>query len=164
MSWLSFAKTPSGEQVVDLSALIRRESLPDDHHPAPLAPAPPIPVRRPPTACPREPRLATATGRLQADDEPAQTSTERSPPLGLAVQGVARLEASPRHRGSCHRAALAATPLSPPLGHALRAPLHGAPARRRRDPSSGQKNGRGQSPVGCSQNPRRTSQAWHRRR
>src|SRR2546428_8653405 len=127
MSLLSFAKTPSGEQVVDLSALIRRESLPADPHTAPLARAPPIPVRRPPTACPRDPRLATATGLLQAADDPAQTSTERSPLLGRAVQGVARLEASPRHRGSCHRAALAATPLSPPLGHALRAPLDGAP-------------------------------------
>src|SRR6059036_3869029 len=46
-------------------------------------------------------------------------------------------------------AALAATPLSPPLGHALRAPPGGPPARRRRDQNPGQKNGHGQSPVGC---------------
>src|SRR2546426_12575401 len=46
-------------------------------------------------------------------------------------QSVARLEAGPRHRGSRHCAALAATPLSPPLGHALRAPPGGPPARRR---------------------------------
>src|SRR6266581_1043192 len=84
-------------------------------------------------------RLAAATGRLQADGEPAEASTERSAPLGLAVQSVARLEAGPRHRGSCHCAALAATPLSPPLGHALRAPRGGPPARRRRDQSPGQK-------------------------
>ena len=34
---LSFAKTPSGGQVVDLSTLIRRESQLDDHPPAPPA-------------------------------------------------------------------------------------------------------------------------------
>src|SRR5467141_4542500 len=135
---LSFAKTPSGEQVVDLSALIQRQSEPDDHPPAPSAPTPPVPVRRPPPARPGEPRLAAATGRLQADGEPAEASTERSAPLGLAVQGVARLEAGPRHRGSRHCAALAATPLSPPLGHPFRAPPGGPPARRRRDQSPGQ--------------------------
>src|SRR5216684_3019527 len=86
---LSFAKTPSGEQVVDLSALIRRQSEPDDHPPAPPAPTPPVPVRRPPPARPREPRLAAATGRLQADGEPAEASTERSAPLGLAVRSLA---------------------------------------------------------------------------
>jgi NTE family protein len=32
-----------------------------------LTPASPVAVRRPPTAWPREPRLATATGRLQAE-------------------------------------------------------------------------------------------------
>jgi hypothetical protein len=32
---LSFAKTPSGGQVVDLSALFRRQSQLDDHHPPP---------------------------------------------------------------------------------------------------------------------------------
>jgi transposase-like protein len=73
---LSFAKTPSGEQMVDLSALIRRKSQPDDHPPAPSAPTPPVPVRRPPPAGPREPRLAATTGRLQADGEPAQASTK----------------------------------------------------------------------------------------
>src|SRR5216684_7064820 len=161
---LSFAKTPSGEQVVDLSALIRRQSEPDDHPPAPSAPTPPVPVRRPPPARPREPRLAAATGRLQADGEPAEASTERSAPLGLAVRSLARLEAGPRHRGSRHCAALAATPLSPPLGHPSRAPPGGPPARRRRDQSPGQKDGHGQSPVGCPQNPWRTPQARHRRR
>src|SRR5438309_9522074 len=39
-----------------------------------------------------------------------------------------------------------------------------ATRRRRRDQSPGQKNGRGQSAVGCSQNPWRTAQARHRRR
>ena len=66
---------------------------------APPAPTPPVLVRRRPPARARESRLAAATGRLQADDESAETSMERSPPLDLA-------------------------------------------ARRRRDPSSGQKYGR----------------------
>src|SRR5467141_129791 len=35
---------------------------------------------------------------------------------------------------------------------------------RRRDQNPGQKNDRGQSPVGCPQNPWRTPQARHRRR
>jgi hypothetical protein len=35
MRRLSFAKTPSGEQAVDLSALIRRQSPSYDQHPAP---------------------------------------------------------------------------------------------------------------------------------
>src|SRR2546426_3188787 len=55
---LSFAKTPSGRQVVDLSALIRRRSKLDDHPPAPPLAARPVPLRRPSPACPGEPRLA----------------------------------------------------------------------------------------------------------
>src|SRR6266436_4872487 len=74
----------------------------------------------------------------RTDGEPAEASTERSAPLGLAVQSVARLEAGPRHRGSRHCAALAATPLSPSLGHPFRAPPGGPPARRRRDQSPDQ--------------------------
>src|SRR5882724_6723333 len=65
-------------EVVDLPALIRRRSWFDDHPPAPPAPTPPVPVRRPPPARPGETRLAAATGRLQADGEPAEASTDRS--------------------------------------------------------------------------------------
>src|SRR2546425_12723539 len=39
---LSFAKTPSGRRVVDLSALIRRRSKLDDHPPAPPLAARPV--------------------------------------------------------------------------------------------------------------------------
>src|SRR5258708_5667252 len=126
---LSFAKPPSGEQVLDLSALIRRQSEPDDHPPAPSAPTPPVLVRRPPPARPREPRLAAATGRLQADGEPAEASTERSAPLGLAVEGVGRLEAGSRHRVTQHRPALAAAPLLRALDQALRPAHRGPPTR-----------------------------------
>ena len=40
---------------------------------------------------PREPRLAAATGHLQSNDEAAETSMERPPPVDLAVQDVVRL-------------------------------------------------------------------------
>src|SRR5438132_11334713 len=71
---LSLAKTPAGSQVVDLSALIRRESRFDDPSPAPRASTPALPLRRPPPARSREPRLAPATRRLQAKGDPASTT------------------------------------------------------------------------------------------
>src|SRR5207237_6245733 len=71
---LSLAKTPAGSQVVDLSALIRRESRLDDPSPAPRASTPALPLRRPPPARSREPRLAPATRRLQAKGDPASTT------------------------------------------------------------------------------------------
>src|SRR6266852_9728612 len=71
---LSFAKTPSGGQMFDLSALIRRRSRLDDHPPAPHASPPPVPLRRPPPPRPLEPRLAPATRRLQANGDPAETT------------------------------------------------------------------------------------------
>jgi IstB-like ATP binding protein len=71
---LSFAKTPPGGQVVDLSALIRRKSELDDHPPAPPASTPPFPLRRPPPARPGEPRLAPPARRVQANGDPAQAS------------------------------------------------------------------------------------------
>ena len=71
---LSFAKTPSGGQVVDLSALIRRQSRLDDHPPAPPASTPPVPLRRPPPARPREPRLAPAARRVQENGDPAEAA------------------------------------------------------------------------------------------
>src|SRR5438093_7600285 len=61
-------------QVVDLSALIRSESRLDDHSPAPRASTPPLPLRGPPPACSREPRLAPAARRLQAKVDPASTT------------------------------------------------------------------------------------------
>jgi hypothetical protein len=50
--------------VVDLSALIQKQSEPDDHPPAPLASTPPISLRRPPPARPGEPRLAPPARRV----------------------------------------------------------------------------------------------------
>jgi hypothetical protein len=71
---LSFAKTPPGGQLVDLSALFRRESELDDQPPAPPASTPPLPLRRPPPARPGEPRLAPPARRVQANGDPAQAS------------------------------------------------------------------------------------------
>src|SRR5256885_10079684 len=67
---LSFAKTPSAGQVVDLSALIRREWPSHDHHAAAPAPLLPVPLRRTPPARPREPRPAPAARRVQEDGGP----------------------------------------------------------------------------------------------
>src|SRR5207247_2977774 len=57
-------------QVVDLSALIRTQSQLDDPSPAPPASTPPLPVRRPPPARPRELGLAPPARRLQANGDP----------------------------------------------------------------------------------------------
>src|SRR3989442_13311689 len=75
---LSFAKTPSGGQVVDLLALIQRHSQPDDHPPAPPASTPPLPLRRPSPARPREPCLAPPARRVQEDGAPAEASHDGS--------------------------------------------------------------------------------------
>src|SRR3989442_4967595 len=76
MRHLSFAKTPSGGHVVDLSAPIRRQSQLDDHPLAPPASAPPVPLRWPSPARPREPRLAPAVGRVQENGAPTQASPD----------------------------------------------------------------------------------------
>src|SRR5436309_4863897 len=94
---LSFAKTPSAGQVVDLSALIRREWPSHDHHAA-LAPPLPVPLRRPPPARPREPRPAPAAHRLQEDGGPAEVAPRRPVLLGRAVRAVERLETGVGHR------------------------------------------------------------------
>src|SRR5262245_7682777 len=47
---LSFGKTPSGPQVVDLSVPIWRQSRLDDDPPSPPAPSRALPLRRPPSA------------------------------------------------------------------------------------------------------------------
>ena len=57
---LSLAKTPSRGQVIDLSALTQSQSQLDDHSPAAPASGPPLPLRRPPPARPREPGFAPA--------------------------------------------------------------------------------------------------------
>src|SRR5262245_52142356 len=56
---LSFAKRSSASQVIDLSVLSGDNPL-RDHPPTSSTPAPPLPRRRPPPACPREPGLAPA--------------------------------------------------------------------------------------------------------
>src|SRR6266850_4795504 len=71
---LSLAKTLSGSQVIDLSALIPALSQLDDHSPAPPVPSLALLPRRPPSARPRELGLAPAARRLQANDDPAPTS------------------------------------------------------------------------------------------
>src|SRR5439155_1470711 len=68
-----FDKTPSGGQVVELSGLIRRRSLLDDHPPAPPPGARPVRLRRPPPACPRAPRPAPTARRVQETGDPAAT-------------------------------------------------------------------------------------------
>jgi DNA invertase Pin-like site-specific DNA recombinase len=67
-------QNPAGAQVVDLSALIRPLSQLDDHAPAPPVSGTALPLRRPPPARPREPGLAAAGRRLQANGEPAPTT------------------------------------------------------------------------------------------
>src|SRR2546425_12854823 len=98
-------------QVVDLSALIRRESRRDDHPLAPPASTSPVPLRRPSPARPREPGLAPPARRVQEDEASAQASHDRSPLLGRAGQGLDRGAAVPRARSLCYRTALAAPPL-----------------------------------------------------
>src|SRR5258708_24809602 len=119
---LSFAKTPSARQALDLSPLIREQSRSHDQRAAPPASPPPLPLRWPPPPRRREPRLAPATRRVQADAEPAPAPAARSPLLGLVVQDLASVEAGPRHRGARRRPTLAATSLSPALRQALRTP------------------------------------------
>src|SRR2546428_2337264 len=80
---LSFAKTPSAGQVVDLSALIRREWPSHDPHAAAPAPPLPVPLRRPPPARSREPCPAPAARRVQKEGDPTETATERSTLLGV---------------------------------------------------------------------------------
>jgi hypothetical protein len=149
----------SGRQVVDLFAMIQSVSQLDDHAHAPPAPASPVPGRPPPPPCHRKPRLTAAAGRLQANDESAETSTKRSPPLGLAVQGVARLETGSPHRVTQHRPAVAAPPLLRVLGQTLHSRCGGTPARKPPDQGPRRTNGSGQSSPGRASNPRRTAEA-----
>ena len=108
---LSFAKTPSGGQVVDLSALIRTISELDDHPRAPPGSTPPVPLRRPPPARPGEPRLASAARRVQTIGASAQIAHDGSPLVGGAGQSLGRLEAGSGHRVARHGPAVAAPSL-----------------------------------------------------
>src|SRR5436309_3184580 len=161
--WLSFAKTPPADQVVDLPALMRRQSPVDDHAPAPLASTPPDPLRRPPPGRSGEPRLAPATRRLQENGDPAQDSGDGSPLLGLANQDLDRVEAAPRDRDPRHRPPLATAPGPRTLDQALRPAHRGPPARQRRDQGPRHANGRRQPALGRPANPRRAPQARPRR-
>src|SRR5437016_3892159 len=126
---LSFAKTSTRGQVVDLSALIRTESELHDHPLAPRASSLPLPLRRPPPARPREPRLAPPARRVQENHDTAQAAHDGSPLLGLAGQSLGRVETAPRDRDSGHCLAMAAAPLSRVLDPTLspadtRSPAH----------------------------------------
>jgi len=160
---LYFAKTPPGGQAVDPPAQIRGQSRSHGQHAAPPGPPLPVPLRWPPAACPREPRLAPSAHRLQADGDPAQAPETRSALLGRAVQGVGGVEGGPRHRGSRHRPAVAAAPFPRALDQALRAARGGPPARQRRDHHPCQKNGRSTPALGRAQNSWRTPGARNRR-
>src|SRR5436853_1672632 len=93
------------QQIVDLSALIRRESRLDDHPLAPRASTPPVPLRRPPPARGREPCPAAAAGRVQKNDaRPKLRTTDR-----LFWIGLARLWAGWRRAAWNRAAPLAAT-------------------------------------------------------
>src|SRR5438093_13564588 len=98
-------------QVIDLSALIRRRSRLNGHSPAPPASTPPDALRQPPSGRPGEPCFAPPARGLQEDGEPAEVAPQRSAVLDRVVQGVGRLEASSRHRGTQQRPAVAAPPL-----------------------------------------------------
>ena len=79
---LSFAKTPSGGQVVDRSALIRTISERDDHPRAPSGATPPVPLRQPAPARPGEPRPTRAARRVQTHGASAQIAHDGSPRVG----------------------------------------------------------------------------------
>jgi hypothetical protein len=76
----------SRRQVVDLSALIRRQSQLDAHPPAQPVPAPPGPLRLPAPPRPREPRLAPAARRLQEDAQAAKATSGRPALLGCPIR------------------------------------------------------------------------------
>src|SRR5438477_10172205 len=107
-------------EVIDLPALIRRQSPVDDHPPAPPASTPPGPLRRPPPGRPGEPCVAPPARRLQKNGEPTEIAQQRSALLGRAVPGVGRLETGSRHRNAEHRPEVAAPPLPCALDQALR--------------------------------------------
>src|SRR5262249_60006093 len=105
---LSLAKTPPVGQVVDLSALVGRESELDDHPPAPPAATSPLSLRQPPAARPRERRPAPATRGAQEDSQAGQAAAARSTLRGRSVQNVDRVAGRPPHGGRARAAPVAA--------------------------------------------------------
>ena len=128
----------------------------------PPAPILPVPLRRPPPAGFGEPRLAPPARRVQENGPSAQAAPDGSPLVGLAGQGVDRVEGGPRDRDPRDCPPVAAAPFPRTLDQAFGAASRGPPARQRRDPSSGLTHGCGESLVGCPSNPRRTVEAGHR--
>ncbi len=108
--------------------------------------------------------LETEAARPELRVHPGKVrlSHDRSPLLGLAGQGLGRVEAASPDRDPRHRPPMAAAPLPRALDHALR-PASGWPsADQRRDRRPRQKNGRDESLVGRPPNPWRTHEARHR--
>src|SRR3989442_9710668 len=73
------------------------------------------------------------------------------------------MEGRPRDRRSGHRVAVAAATLPRLLDQALRPAPEGSPTCQRRDQGPGRANGRRQSAMGRTQDPRRAPHAGHRR-
>ena len=128
------------------------------------ASTPPVPLRRPPPARPREPRPAPAARRVQANGAPAETAHDAiaSSGLGWPESGPAggRLSSSCRPTPSCGGSGAASASTGPSSPAGLRW------AARRSAPRSAalvRTNGRGESPVGRPENPWRTPEARHRR-
>ena len=114
-------------QVVDLPALIRRQSPLNDHPLAPPVPTPPGPLRQSSSPRPREPRVAPAARRLQEDARAAEATSERPTLLGFPIPGVGRVAAGPHHRDARHRTPSAPTPFPRLLAKLSRRPQMGRP-------------------------------------
>src|SRR5438445_13423842 len=82
-------------QVVDLSALVRRESRRDDHPLAPPASTSPVPLRRPPPARLREPGLAPPARRVEGAPAEATADSDGSDLLGRGVPALEELAEFP---------------------------------------------------------------------
>jgi hypothetical protein len=70
-------KSHPADQAVDPSALIRRQSPSHHRHAAPPAPTLSVPLRQPPPARSRKPRLAPAARRVPEDGAPAPPPLRR---------------------------------------------------------------------------------------
>jgi putative transposase len=88
----------AGNQMLELSARIRRRSRLDDCRAAPPASAPALPRWRPSSARPRERGLAPSARRLQAHGDTAPTPPDGSVLLDRAGQSVVRVETAPSDR------------------------------------------------------------------
>jgi hypothetical protein len=88
----------AGNQMLELSARLRRRSRLDDCRAAPPASAPALPRWRPSSARPRERGLAPSARRLQAHGDTAPTPPDGSVLLDRAGQSVVRVETAPSDR------------------------------------------------------------------